>query len=119
MPFYRHFSRRQSLAMVVVLGFLAAATPAFAGGPVGEKTYADSFGNLVIHSPSGFKRILVGKGYLADAHAGPKVVHLEEDRGRLYLRERRPCRYGALLHGRSYMYGLPDNVVPVPTVSCR
>ncbi|WP_163265210.1 hypothetical protein [Chelativorans alearense] len=101
--------------------FLAAATPAFAGG---ENIYADSFGNLVVHSPAGYKRIVVGKGYLAGdlaygGHGEPKVVYLEEDRGALYLRKRESCRYGALLHGRSYMYGLPDNVVPVPTVSCR
>jgi len=104
---------------------IAAITPAHAGGVIGEQVYADSYGNLVIHSPTGFKRIVVGKGHLAEdlayrsRPAGPKVVYLEEDRGRLYLRESRRCRYGARLSGRSYMYGLPEHVVPVPTVSCR
>ncbi|WEX09947.1 hypothetical protein [Chelativorans sp. AA-79] len=98
--------------------------PAFAGDLAGERSYVDSFGNLVIHDPSGFKRILVGRGQPVEGHARrkirePKVVYLEEDRGRLYLRERANCRYGALLQGRSYMYGLPDGVVPVPTVACR
>ncbi|WP_173934188.1 hypothetical protein [Chelativorans sp. Marseille-P2723] len=107
----------------LVLALLAAAMPATAGSP-GEEVHADSFGNLVIRSPAGYKRIVVGKGYLAEDLAKhskrePKVVYLEEGRDGVYLRKRRTCRYGALLHGRSYMYGLPDNVVPVPTVACR
>ena len=31
----------------------------------GDHVYADSFGNLVIHSPAGYKRIIVGEGHLA------------------------------------------------------
>ena len=118
MPFCRHFSRGESLGVLAAI-LIAQATSALAG----ERIYADSFGNLVIHDPAGFKRIMVGKGYLADrfAHQGdaPKVVYLDEDRGPLYLRKRGTCRYGVLLHGRSHMYGLPDNVVPVPTAPCR
>ncbi|MCT7376476.1 hypothetical protein [Chelativorans salis] len=119
MSSHRRLASGKSLAALAVL--LAAAMPAFAGG---EKVYADSFGNLIVRSPAGYKRIVVGKGYLAEdlaygRHGESKVVYLEEDRGALYLRKRKSCRYGTLLHGRSYMYGLPDNVVPVPTVSCR
>ncbi|MCT8999311.1 hypothetical protein [Chelativorans intermedius] len=98
--------------------FAWAAVPAFAGG---EISYSDSFGNLVVHSPGGYKRIVVGRGHLAAGPRaqGPKVVYLEERDGALYLRERRRCRHGVRLHGRSYMYGLPENVLPVPAASCR
>ncbi|MFC6488182.1 hypothetical protein [Nitratireductor sp. GCM10026969] len=107
--------------LLLAAALAAMAAPASAGG---ERTYGDSYGNLVIHSPAGFKRILVGKGHHADRLAyhdrPPKRVYLEEEDGALYLRKRRPgCRHGVLLHGRSYMYGLPDHVVPVPTASCR
>jgi len=121
MPFCGHFYQTEKIGAVATI-LVALSTPVLAGDPGGVRSYADSFGNLVIHDPAGFKRILVGKGYLAEAQVrqeGPKMAYIEEDRGRLYLRERGKCRYGALLHGRSYMYGLPDNVVPVPTVTCR
>ncbi|WP_309084310.1 hypothetical protein [Chelativorans sp.] len=94
---------------------LAGAVPAAAC----ERVHGDSFGNLVVHSSAGLKRILVGMGQLAGGGARPKVMYLEQDGGRLYLREGGTCRYGALLRGRSHMYGLPDNVVPVPTATCR
>jgi len=121
MPFCRHFYRTERIIAVAAV-LIASSLPVLAGDAPGMRSYADSFGNLVIHDPAGFKRILVGKGRFAGGHVrreGPEVVYLEEDRGRLYLRERGKCRYGALLRGRSYMYGLPDNVVPVPTVTCR
>lgn len=114
----RQFRFARSLTLLAAATLLATAATASAGG-LGETVYADSFGNLIVYSPGGYKRIVVGRGYLAErlahgAPAGPKVVYLEEDGGRLYLRERKRCRYGVRLHGRSYMYGLPDNVVPVP-----
>lgn len=115
MPFCRHFFRPAMLGVAAWL--LGATAPGLAEG---ERIYADSFGNLVIHSPAGFKRILVGRGYLAGEFARrgtPKRVYLEERQDGLYLRER-PCRHGSRLHGRSYMYGLPENVVPVPVASC-
>lgn len=114
MPSFQKFSCGTLLAVLTVSMIAASSVSA------GETVYADSFGNLVVHSPAGFKRIIVGKGYLAERYASgtpehPKVVYLEERRGRVYLRERQSCRYGTLLHGRSYMYGLPDNAVPVPS----
>ncbi len=101
---------------------LAMAAPAAAGGLYKEHAFADSFGNLVLYAPSGYKRIVVGKGYLADRLAsaedseGPRVVHLQRAPGHYYYRHRGEC--AVLLHGRSYMYGLPDNVVPVPARNC-
>jgi|UniRef100_Q11DA4 hypothetical protein len=121
MPFCRHFYRTERIGALTAI-LIAFSSPALAGEPIGVGSYADSYGNLVIRDPAGFKRILVGKGHLAEEYTrreGVKVVYLEENRGRLYLRKQGKCRYGALLRGRSHMYGLPDNVVPVPTVTCR
>jgi hypothetical protein len=113
------------LAATVAAGLLPAAA-VHAGSLAGEQIYEDSFGNLVVHSPAGYKRIVVGMGYLADdlnasAEAGPAVV-LYEEAPREYRRAFRDphCnRQPVLLKGRSYMYGLPDNVVPVPAGLCR
>lgn len=114
--------RRSGMAIIAASAFLVAASSASAGGLYEEHVYSDSFGNLVIHDPGGYKRIVVGKGHLAaDSSYGagaPKIVYLEEKDGRLYLRRAGRCRHGVLLHGRSYMYGLPDDVVPVPVAAC-
>lgn len=120
MGFMRNRSARRHLASGFAAVFLSAiATGAVAGGPTlyEERVHADSYGNLVIYSPAGYKRIVVGKGYLADEYAarseGPRVVYLEGEE--LHLRPTKRCvRPPVLLHGRSYMYGLPRNVVPVP-----
>src|SRR4051812_20558389 len=55
-------------ALCVGLLSTAAAMPAAAGG-LGEQVYADSFGNLVVQSPYGTKRIIVGEGRRAKALA--------------------------------------------------
>ncbi|WP_274423386.1 hypothetical protein [Chelativorans sp. YIM 93263] len=107
---------------LVALGL--AVGSASAGGWFDETRYADSFGNLIIHSPSGYKRILVGREYRAQAYEqreaeDDRVAYVERRRGRIYLHERSHCPYGALVKGRSYMYGLPDGVVPVLTAPCR
>lgn len=135
MPFSTSLTRAASLLTLAVL--LAAGAPAMAGspgarGPGDALVYADPFGNLVIHSHAGYKRIVVGKGHLADelgagdthkptiVYGRPKTAYLEKRAdGHLYLRKDDDCRYGARLHGRSHMYGLPRNVVPVPVVTCR
>jgi hypothetical protein len=109
---------------VPLLGCLVAvalAAPAGAGGLYQEYAYADSFGNLVVYSPAGYKRIVVGKGYMAEQlaradNSGPHVQRLPETPGDHVYVHRGEC--AVLLHGRSYMYGLPDNVVPVPAKDC-
>ncbi|MEQ9181500.1 MAG: hypothetical protein RIF44_22705, partial [Nitratireductor sp.] len=60
---------------------VSTLAPAAAGG-LYDRVYADSFGNLVIRSPSGYKRIVVGQGHLAKelgeysrAGAGPDIVY--------------------------------------------
>lgn len=111
------FKRSLPLAAAVILCGLAGPSPA--GDLYGERVHADSFGNLVIHSASGYKRIVVGRGYLAaqlkDASRGddPDVVYYEAPRPAKSYEGR--CRtVPGLFKGRSYMYGLPDGVVPTP-----
>ena len=103
----------------------AMAAPSAAESFYRDHAYADSFGNLVVYAPSGYKRIVVGKGYLADKLAnaaesdGPHVVRLRRAPGHYsYVRHSHRGVCAVLLHGRSYMYGLPDNVVPVPAKDC-
>lgn len=114
------------LKSLIVAAALAAAMamPATAGGLTGERVYADAYGNLVIHSRTGYKRILVGRGYMAEDYAdlgieSPRVAYLERRNGELYVRRARPCSEGVLVKGRSYMYGLPDGALPVLTAPCR
>jgi hypothetical protein len=109
------------LSFLLIAGLMAAglAVPAHAGGgPYHDRIYADSFGNLVIHSRSGYKRIVVGQGHLAreladyeQAGSRDDVVYLDEDDdGEVVVRD---CwKPAVLLKGRSYMYGLEDGELP-------
>ena len=62
------FDRRTRLA-AGTFGFVASlammAGLASADDLVHDAVYADSFGNLVVQSPYGYKRIIVGEGYRA------------------------------------------------------
>jgi hypothetical protein len=105
----------------IAAGMIAVvAAPAFASDLYGEQYHADSFGNLIIYSPAGYKRIVVGQGHvLAEmeaerAAAEPEVIYGDEY-GAVEGRSYRDCRYEpGMFKGRSYMYGLPDGVVPTP-----
>ena len=61
-----------------------AAGDAFAWSRFHDHIYADSFGNLVVQSPNGYKRIVVGQGHLAkklsryEGGGEPAVVYLDE-----------------------------------------
>ncbi len=105
---------------------IAAATIAFAATPAsayeqitGESYHADSFGNLIINSPAGYKRIIVGKGHLLAEYQAERAASEPEV---LYYNDQRPARRSVqrcriepgMFKGRSYMYGLPDGVVPSP-----
>jgi hypothetical protein len=99
--------------------FFGANMPAMAASFYHDHAYADSYGNLVIYSPAGYKAIVVGKGYLAPRLAkatrnAHPTVHGSAAPGSVYYLADRCARSAVILHGRSYMYGLPDNVVPVP-----
>jgi hypothetical protein len=109
--------RPSRLCSVAVATSLALALPVVSATAqaLGDRVHADSFGNLVIHSRSGYKRIVVGKGHLAIDAAG---VQEPGGRGEFYR------RYGlneasywcwrpaVLLKGRDYMYGLADGELP-------
>lgn len=132
--------KRLRLAAIVALalaGLAAAAAPSIAGQffdgvymEPNDRVYADSFGNLIVHSRSGYKRIIVGQGHLAaDLRAYttggseplPEYGLSDEEAGARYGwradgRPRQPCHKRAvILHGRGYMYGLADGEVPTPT----
>jgi hypothetical protein len=101
-------------AALLVTGLVA---PAYAGGGPHDRIYADSFGNLVVHSRSGYKRIVVGQGHLAkeladyeQAGSRADVVYLDNDDDETVPYE---CwKPAVLLKGRSYMYGLEDGELP-------
>jgi hypothetical protein len=119
----------KSTAIAFAAALLAGSVSiAAAGSLYKDQVHADSFGNLVIYSPAGYKRIVVGAGEAASGYRAtgsyyetdaPRVAW--HGGQRLQLRPYRGCEFGAvLLHGRSYMYGLPDHVVPTPADAlCR
>ena len=102
------------LAALVPVALAAGfATPALAG--TRDRVYADSFGNLVIESAAGYKRILVGEGELAKELADytsagqPELIYRNEtDR----IDSRDCYRPPVFVKGRSYMYGLSDGEMP-------
>ena len=107
-----------------VAAALAITGPALAfDGSDGDRVYADSFGNLVIESAAGYKRILVGEGHEAERMAQflragqPKVVYgiEKEDGGVLEPGCYRPPW---LLKGRGYMYGFDQGEIPFQGGPC-
>ena len=114
--------RTGSLAAAALAAALVLAlAPASAGGRLKERVYDDSFGNLIIISPSGYKRIVVGMGHIA--------VELEAERRQEAMawlpetdhpRAHRHCyRPPVLWKGRSHMYGLADGEIPQPPLICK
>ena len=107
--------RLVALAVALAVGGLAATAEAGSGH---DRVYADSFGNLVIYSRAGYKRIVVGAGHMAKQlssyeQAGDDnddVVYLEEDDGEAVVTD---CyRPPVFLKGRDYMYGLAEGEMP-------
>ena len=111
----RSNSVRASVAAAVLAGWATTiAAPAEAGLRHHDRVYADSFGNLVIDSAAGYKRIIVGEGKLAKrlseyTSAGqPDVVYDDADEPGAPGCYQPPV----LVKGRSYMYGLSDGEMP-------
>jgi hypothetical protein len=111
--------RAAVLAGAAVIGISGSAS---AGNRLHEYVYSDSFGNLIVQSPYGYKRIIVGEGRLArklSSYSGghePNVVYADPEDGYYYYQG---CyRPAVLLKGRGYMYGLPDGVLPEPSGHC-
>lgn len=109
-------SARAVVGITLAVMAFGQAAPALAWSGEQDHAYADSFGNLVIDSASGYKRILVGEGAMAKKMADytsagqPKVLHVERTGG--YADERDCYRPPAFVKGRSYMYGLADGEMP-------
>ena len=105
--------RARLAALVLATASLGFAAPAMAWSRHHDRVYADSFGNLVIDSAAGYKRIIVGEGKLAKqlsdyTGAGqPDVIYDSDDAGA-------PGCYQppVFVKGRSYMYGLSDGEMP-------
>jgi hypothetical protein len=102
------------LTAIAVLSLLGAGYTAPAAAQ--DHAYADSFGNLVIESAAGYKRIIVGEGHMARKLAGyrtadgPKVVRLGQPlNGERWADCYRPPVF---VRGRAYMYGLADGQMP-------
>ena len=111
-----------ALAAVAAAGLVASAALAAEGGR--DRVHADSFGNLVILSPAGYKRIIVGMGHVADAYRQtgsyyePEVVGLGE--GRDGPQAARHCRRPPhVWFGRDRMYGLAQGEIPQAPLVCR
>lgn len=99
-------------------------SPVFAANYTQDDVYADSFGNLIIDSAAGYKRIIVGKGYQARK--------LER-----YMRGSNPSNSNGgysdpssyagsdcyqppvFVKGRSYMYGFDQGIIPLQGGPCR
>ncbi|MCA0034889.1 hypothetical protein [Mesorhizobium sp. B263B2A] len=114
----RSNSGRSRLAALIVAASVAglATAPALAGARHQDRVYADSFGNLVIDSAAGYKRIIVGEGKLAKqlsdyTSAGqPKVIYQDEADE---ISSGSDCyRPPVFVKGRSYMYGLSEGEMP-------
>src|SRR3954447_26888289 len=113
---------RISAALLAAGMTLLTAGDAFAWSRFHDHIYADSFGNLVIQSPNGYKRIIVGQGHLAKSlqkyeGVSGSAAYVDENRNGAYdsygYPESGDCyRPPHLWKGRSYMYGLPDGEIP-------
>ncbi|MCV0394495.1 MAG: hypothetical protein K5872_15345 [Rhizobiaceae bacterium] len=111
---------RIAIAIIAAAAALSSATLAAADPRYRDQVHADSFGNLVIYAPGGYKRIVVDKGYLAEELATyglPAAAHGESTRPSVVYRK--PCRLPASVRGRSFMYGLPEGVVPIISRPCE
>jgi len=110
--------RTRLAALVLAAASLGFAAPAMAWSRHHDRVYADSFGNLVIDSAAGYKRIIVGEGklarklsdYTSAGNAGePDVIYENESDNVI----RRGCyQPPVFIKGRSYMYGLSDGEMP-------
>ncbi len=105
-------------AVPLAAGVFVAAAPAVAADSYGERYHADSFGNLIVYSPAGYKRIIVGQGHVLaeyEAQAAAEPQRFEDDGPTVESHAYRHCyTVPGMFKGRSYMYGLPDGVVPTP-----
>lgn len=111
-------NRLSALPAIAVTALVLALGPASAGKYLKERFYDDSFGNLIIISPSGYKRIVVGKGYVAaemEAERRADAAYVPKGAPPAYRHCYRPP---VLWKGRGYMYGLADGEIPQAPLIC-
>jgi hypothetical protein len=113
--------RTGSLAAAAFAAALVLAlAPASAGGRLKERVYDDSFGNLIIISPSGYKRIVVGMGHIAvEMERERREAAAYQTHGRHHGGYDRCHRPPVLWKGRGYMYGLAEGEIPQPPLVCQ
>ena len=92
-----------------------AITVADAGGHAKERVYDDSFGNLIIISPAGYKRIVVGMGHVAAELEAERAAAAYPPGRHAAVRCHQPP---VLWKGRGYMYGLAEGEIPTPPFIC-
>ncbi|BCH22258.1 hypothetical protein [Mesorhizobium sp. L-8-3] len=103
----------RGLSLLALVGGVVVAGQSLADGRYRDQVHADSFGNLVVYSASGYKRIVVGEGHMAKRLAANTRALVEApEAGAAWFVWNCPA---VLLKGRSYMYGLPEHVVPEPS----
>lgn len=115
---------RKCLFILVAAAFSGfAAGPASADALTKDRVHADSFGNLVIYSAAGYKRIIVGQGHAAEGYNAIGSYYEPEE---LILDEQRPARSVVRCYrpphvwrGRSHMYGLAEGEVPQAPLVCN
>ncbi|ANT49004.1 hypothetical protein [Mesorhizobium amorphae] len=107
--------RLRLAALTLAVMSVGFAAPAMAWSRHHDRVYADSFGNLVIDSAAGYKRIIVGEGKLAKelsdyTGAGqPDVIYENESDD---VSDHGCYQPPVFVKGRSYMYGLSDGEMP-------
>ena len=108
-------ARLRLAALTLAAMSVGFAAPAMAWSRHHDRVYADSFGNLVIESAAGYKRIIVGEGKLAKelsdyTGAGqPDVIYENESDD---VSGHGCYQPPVFVKGRSYMYGLSDGEMP-------
>lgn len=119
-------TNRMIVGLLAVTGMLVGGASVAVADGARDRTYTDSFGNLVVDSAAGYRRIIVGKGYQVEQRVDstgtgdPEVVYLDEGSGDRNYRTGLYCyRPPVFLKGRSYMYGLNDGEFPAEFVGCR
>lgn len=111
-------------AMSAALAFAAVSPAAAIDGWGHDRVYADSFGNLVIESAAGYKRILVGEGDQAArlsqyVTAGQPTVAVVDAETTGEIDAPDCYRPPYLVKGRSYMYGFDQGEIPWHGGPCR
>ncbi|MDH6231453.1 hypothetical protein M2281_002025 [Mesorhizobium soli] len=111
-------SKNRLLPVLLACVFAGGSLPAVADGYTQDDVYADSFGNLIVNSAAGYKRIIVGQGHNASKlsnYIHPKQSKMAYSGG--YGAS--DCYQPYYVKGRSYMYGFYQGAMPLLGLPCR